>query len=366
MTRILKSPGIYVQGPDEIDNLYVYLKRYGKKPLILISSNGLKRYGARIEQLLAENNITCQFEIFGGHPSKKEINRLCEIVKQSGNDIVVGAGGGKIIDTVKGVAHYMKLPLVIVPTVASTDAPCSSLGVIYKENDEFDEYISFDNCPNVVLVDTKIIVQTAPEFLVAGMGDALATYYEARAVQMSGKKTRFGAFPTKSAFALAKESRDIIIAEGLAAKLACEKKEVDEAFENVVEANTYLSGVGFESGGTAAAHAMHKGFTFCPEAHELYHGRIVAFCLITQLILENAPRQELDEVIEFMISVGLPVCFEELGLPELSDESLRLIAENTTYEDGTLYHMPFMITELMVFEALKKADAMGREYRLRV
>lgn len=50
-----------------------------------------------------------------------------------------------------------------------------------------------------------------------------------------------------------------------------------DALERIVEANTYLSGIGFESSGLAGAHAIHNGFTILEECHHLYHGEKVAF-----------------------------------------------------------------------------------------
>ena len=64
----------------------------------------------------------------------------------------------------------------------------------------------------------------------------------------------------------------------------------------MIEANTYLSGVGFESGGLAAAHALYNGLTAIPDAHHYYHGEKVAFGTLTQLVLENAPVEEIETV----------------------------------------------------------------------
>ncbi len=70
---------------------------------------------------------------------------------------------------------------------------------------------------------------------------------------------------------------------------------------------TYLSGVGFESGGLAAAHAIHNGMTAIPDAHHYYHGEKVAFGTLTQLVLENAPVDEIETVAALCHSVGLPI-----------------------------------------------------------
>ena len=81
-------------------------------------------------------------EAFNRECSKNEIARLRELVKKEGCDCIVGIGGGKTLDTAKAVAYYEKLPVAIVPTIASTDAPCSALSVIYTDDGVF-ERISF-------------------------------------------------------------------------------------------------------------------------------------------------------------------------------------------------------------------------------
>jgi glycerol dehydrogenase len=236
------------------------------------------------------------------------------------------------------------------------------LSIVYRESGEFDHYLFLKESPNLVLVDTEIIVRAGVRLLVAGMGDALSTYYEARAVRRSGKDNQTGGKPTEAVFALAERCRDIILRDGENAKHAAECGVVTKAFENVVEANTYMSGVGFESGGLGAAHAIQKGLTHCPDLHSVYHGEKVAFCLVAQLVMENAPWSEMYEVLRFLKAVGLPVDFAELGVPDIDDAMLEIIAEHSTLPGMTIHNMPFEVNKGTVFAALKAADMIGASY----
>lgn len=224
----------------------------------------------------------------------------------------MGIGGGKILDTAKAVAFHANLPVIIIPTVASTDSPCSSLSVIYHDSGEFDQYLYLKKCPDMVLADTTVIAKASVPLLIAGMGDAMATWFEARACRASGSNNQIGGRPTIAASGLARMCWDNLRRYGLRAKRDLDAGLCSDAVEAIVEVNTYLSSVGFESGGLAAAHAIQKGFTFIPELHALYHGYKVAFCTITQLILENAESDELEEVLRFCSSVGLPTCFADM------------------------------------------------------
>ncbi|MBQ9437904.1 MAG: iron-containing alcohol dehydrogenase, partial [Lachnospiraceae bacterium] len=192
MAKVFISPAKYVQGPGELDNVGAYAEKLGKKALCVISEGGRKRVGEKITSSFAKSEAECTFELFNGECCDKEITRLLGIVSSKGYDLVVGVGGGKIFDTAKAVAYKAGTPVVICPTIASTDAPCSALSVIYTEDGVFQEYLFLPANPNVVLVDTEIIAKSPVRLSVSGMGDAMATYWEAKACADSGAGTCAG------------------------------------------------------------------------------------------------------------------------------------------------------------------------------
>ena len=65
--------------------------------------------------------------------SLKEIERVKKESESVKADVVVGIGGGKTLDTAKAVANKIGVPVIIVPTAASTDSPTSAMAVIYTE-----------------------------------------------------------------------------------------------------------------------------------------------------------------------------------------------------------------------------------------
>lgn len=86
-----------------------------------------------------------------------------------------------------------------------------------------------------------------------------------------------GGASTLAALAIARLCYTTLLEDGYKAKVAVEQCVSTKAVENIIEANTYLSGIGFESSGTAAAHAIHNGMTQLEECHHCYHGEKVAF-----------------------------------------------------------------------------------------
>ncbi|MBQ9565190.1 MAG: glycerol dehydrogenase [Synergistaceae bacterium] len=361
MTRVFISPSRYIQGPGEMRKIGEYAANLGKKALVLISKGGHRRIGAEIEESFKHSSASLVFDYFNGECSKHEISRLMDVAEKNGCDVVVGVGGGKIFDTAKAVAYKMDLPVVICPTIASTDAPCSALSVIYTDEGQFEEYLFLKSNPNVVLMDTEIIAKSPVRLTVAGMGDALATYFEARACQRSDSSTCAGGKAGIAAMALAELCFRTLMTDGVKAKIALEAGACTEAVERIIEANTLLSGIGFESGGIAAAHAIHNGFTTLPECHHLYHGEKVAFGTLAQLVLENVPEKDLNAIIGFCLSVGLPVTLKQLGVEEPTREKILSVAKAACAENDTLRNLPFEVTPEQVADAIFAADAYGRK-----
>ena len=358
MARVFISPSKYVQGPGELTRLGEYVKAYGAHALVVISEGGLRRSGDVITASLEAAGVAHTYDNFNGECSQAEIDRLVEVYRTAGTDVVVGVGGGKIFDTAKAVAAAVDVPVVIVPTIAATDAPCSALSVIYTDDGQFKEYQFFKQNPNLVLMDTDVISKSPVRLTVSGMGDALATYFEARACKRSDATTCAGGHVTEAAMALAQLCYETLISDGLKAKLALEAGACTESVEKIIEANTLLSGLGFESAGLAGAHAIHNGMTAMPETHAYYHGEKVAFGTLTQLVLENA--DELYEVLDFCVEVGLPVTFAQLGVEDASYERVLEVARLACAPTDTLGNMPFEVTPEKVASAMLAADAYGR------
>ena len=174
-----------------------------------------------------------------------------------------------------------------------------------------------------------------------------------------------GGKSTLAALALAELCYNTLLEDGYKAKLAVSRGVCTAAVENIIEANTFLSGIGFESAGLAAAHAIHNGFTALEECHNMYHGEKVAFGTLVQLVLENSPLEELEEFLDFCILVGLPVTLEELGINATGDElneKIMAVAELSCAEGETIYNMPFDIDSDKVYAAILTADQLGREW----
>ena len=362
MVKILKSPSKYIQGEGILSHFGDYMQGMGKRLLVIVSANGMARIGEMLKVSAAKCGLELEFVLFSGECTRVKIQQYAQQCRDRNLTAVMGVGGGKILDTAKGTAHEAGLPMVIVPTVCSSDSPCSSLSVLYDDQGVFDAYLYLNACPNIVMVDTRIIAQSPAHFLVAGMGDAMATWFEARACLRSQSNNQVGGRPSLAGTGLAAMCWKYLQENGLAAKQAVEQGVCTPALENIIEVNTYLSSIGFESGGLAAAHGIQKGFTAIPALHRVLHGELVAFCTVTQLVLENAAKSELETVLAFCESVGLPICFADMGY-EPRQEEIVACAEKACRTGSTIYHLDREIIPQQVADALMAADAIGTAYK---
>ncbi|MBC7372383.1 MAG: glycerol dehydrogenase [Frankiales bacterium] len=361
--RTVISPGRYVQGKGAIHRIGEYLKPLGAKPLMVADDLVWGLVGHDIAASLAAAGLPMTREIFNGMPTAREVDRLAQAIKDAGADVAVAVGGGSTIDAVKAAGFLAGIRWANCPTVASTDAPCSSLSVIYTEDGQFEEYRFFPRNPDLVLVDSQIVANAPVATLIAGVGDALATWLEARATLRSSSTTMAGGLPTLAGTALAQLSWDVLWENALPAIDAVRDHEVTPAVEKVIEANTLLSGLGFESGGLAAAHAIHNGLTAVKNTHGLAHGQKVNIGSLTQLVLEGAPTSDIREFIEFTTRVGLPTTLTEVGLRADDVASLKTIADASTVETETIHAMPFEVRSDDVASALRSIERFAVQVR---
>lgn len=355
-------PGRYVQGSGALSRLGKELARLGKRHFFICSPHPQEHLLPPLLPELESAGIM-RVERFGRECTDQEIERLLAAALDFGAETVTALGGGKTLDTAKAVAARAGLPVAVVPTIASTDAPCSSVCIIYSSEGIFQRVDVLPHNPDLVLVDTEVMARAPARFLVAGMGDALATWFEADSCRISRGANIAGDVGSMTAHALARLCYETVRDWGLAARTACEAGVVTPALERVVEANTLLSGLGFESGGLGAAHSIHNGLTALPGVHGRSHGEKVAFGVLASLFLTDKPMALMREVYGLFASLGLPTTLADLGLGGVSDQDLHRVAEKICTCGESIYNEPVEIAPGLVFSALKAADAEGRRLK---
>ncbi len=362
--RVMIAPQRYVQGEGVLDEAGRFLSLLSpKRAGVLVSRRGLVNEGRRLLASLGGAGIEPVVIQFNGECSLEEVDLHVAALRKESEpvDCLLALGGGKCVDAGKCIAFRVGLPLVVVPTLASNDAPCSAVSVLYTAEGVHSGIEFFPTSPALVIVDTGVVAHAPKRYLVAGMGDAMATHYEAKVcLENENARSVVGARPTLAASALGEVCAETLYDFGTAAASAVSNQTPDDALERVVEANTLLSGVGFESGGIAIAHSVAQGYTAVPSVVDNYlHGEMVAMGLLTQLVAE----ENLDEArraARFFASVGLPVTLEQISLSANRASELDAMIE-VAASFPYVQNMPFEVTPELLRRATIDAHHLGVE-----
>ncbi|MBG83172.1 MAG: glycerol dehydrogenase [Phycisphaerae bacterium] len=361
MNRVYAAVNRYVQGAAATDSLADELGYLGLQgPVLILSGPTVKRLlSEKWKAVLGDRGISHEVLTFGGECTRKAIQSTVDAALALKAGVIMGAGGGKSLDTARAAAAQLRLPFVSNPTVASTDSPCSALSIIYSEDGVYEGFDSFGRNPDLVLVDTDVILRSPERFFVAGMGDALSTMFEADACRRAGRPNLRGGLSTIAAARLGESCYRVVMEDGREALASMRAGHPSPAFERVVEANTLLSGIGFESGGLAAAHGLYNAMTIAESTRPYLHGEKVAFSVLVLLVLEQASEEIFEEVRSFCLDVGLPVRLSGIGLDVEDVELLRAIAEHAMLPGGLIHNEPLDLTVNGVLKAMIEADRRG-------
>lgn len=360
--KVTVGPAQYIRRTGLLNEAGSYIQNFGKTAALIGGHTSLAIVEKSIRQSLAEIEITLGISLwYGGESSQTNIDRLVEALASKNIDVVIVAGGGKAIDTVKAVAYRLNIPLVAIPTIAATCAAATPISILYSDEGEFIGIGRESKAPDLVLADTNIIVNAPVRYLIAGIGDTLAKWFETKSSVKKAVPTAFN----QTAIAIAGQLYETLLLIGKEAVHALEKhrltKELEDVIDAVILVSGSVSGYGGDDCRTAGAHAIYSGLTIFPEVHGTYHGEIVAFGILAQLCMEGAGKEELNTLISYYKEIGLPITLKQMGIHRLTDYQWNELGEITvTIED--MANMPFKVTPDMVIEAIRRADEIGNEH----
>jgi glycerol dehydrogenase len=354
------SPRRYAQGAGALAEAGTLIGPLGQHAFVLYDRAMRDLWAGELRPALAANCVS----VCGAEGTRAgaatEIDRIANAARATRADIVVGMGGGTVIDIAKAVADDLNAALVIIPTLASTGAPVTAFSVVATDAGAPVRYHLHRRNADLVIVDTQVIADAPVRSFIAGIGNALATAFEARAAAQAYATTMAGGWQTAAAGALSRACWETLRQYSPEAIAAVRAHRVTDAVKKIVEANILLSGLGSESGGLAAAHAVRNGLTALPETQALWHGEKVAFGVLAALELEKASAQERRDVLNFCITIGLPTCFADLGVLDVTPVQMCAVAERAMAEGEPIYNEPCALSVAAVVEALRAADARCR------
>lgn len=358
----IKSPNQYINEENIIRLSGKYIFTISDQALIIGGKRALDVVGNELFNSLIENGVTYSAEIFSGFCTNQAIQKYTEMTKEAGVGVIVGVGGGSVLDVVKAVAENNQLPVVTIPTIAATCAAWSALSVIYDENGKVIDHRPLQTSPNIVLADTKILVEAPVRYLQSGIADTIVKWYE----NVPNNKSNEYDLAYNVSLNTAKYALSVLQTYAVQAVKDNQKKKITRSFKEVVDAIVALAGlVGSINSGRyrfAVAHAIHDSLTAFPETHVSLHGEKVIFGLIAQFILEEKSETEISRLISTLNEINLPVTLKQLGVEENNlSQKISGITSGISWNQEALSHLAFEINPVLVEEAIKKADELGKK-----
>ncbi|MBC2580720.1 aminotransferase class I/II-fold pyridoxal phosphate-dependent enzyme [Clostridium sp. DJ247] len=251
------------------------------------------------------------------------------------------------------------------PINVNAIAQIAALASLYDESGKVTDFNILNTSPKLVLADTRIIANAPVRYLNAGIGDTIVKWYEAAPNSIEGNND----ISLRIGLQTAKLALDILHNSSVSAAKEIEKNHVNKEVSEVIDAIIILADlVGSINGGNhraAIAHAIHNSLTAIPETHESLHGEKVIFGLIVQFILEGKLQKEIEELIDFLNLLNLPVTLEQLGIKDSVPEKIANVANGVNIAAEELDKINFEVNSNLIEQAIIKADQLGKS-RLKI
>lgn len=339
---LMIAPAQVVRGAGILSSMGDTLARFGQRPLLVGGDRSLSMAAPFLRP--AVETLTAAKTTYGRDCSESTLARLQDAIAQHQADMVIGVGGGKALDTAKLVAYQAQLPVVTIPTTAATCAAWTALSNVYSETGAFLYDVALSRCPDLLILDYDLVATAPQRTLVAGIGDALAKWYEASVSSGTSEQTLLIA-----AVQEARVLRDLLFQKTAAALAEPGGAEWREVVDACVLLAGVIGGLGGAQCRTVAAHAVHNGLTHVAASHGTLHGEKVAYGILVQLRLEEMAQSSAlaytarQQLLQFYEASGLPRGLSDLGMADIGLSDLQRAANVACRAGSDIHHLPFTV-----------------------
>lgn len=352
------GPGQYYNKEGILDEAGEIVLRFGKRAVISGGRRSLSAITGKLLPSLDKVGIQYGINTFSGESSLSNVQKITNLAADFGADFIIGAGGGKSLDTAKIAADILKKPIVTIPTIAATCAGSSPLCILYSDDGVYLKNYYPQTNPDVVLVDPEVQLNAPIQYLKSGILDSLSKWYEGSASLASADNADIF---DNMAIRMAGYLCENMMGKSGEAISAVERGTINQQFIDVVNMNIYTAGTiqafGVKAVRNGIAHSVHNGLTVMKESHELTHGIKVGYGIAVQMIIQKNPMNEFNKLINFYKILGLNPTFKGLNL-NFTDSNVDAVAQKTI-ESSDMQRPPFNeITKSMVLEALNTLETL--------
>lgn len=318
----IRTPQTYISEPGILSRAGEIIKKHGDRAFFIAGEHAWEAAGKSLQESLQAHDIISHTELFTGFPTAQAAQNYATKAQDWQADMIVAVGGGKTMDVAKAAGNLADITVITIPTIAATCAAWAALSVLYTEEGDFCEFRRNAHCPKLILADTEVIARAPARYLKAGIVDTLAKWYETAPALQNAEED----LPLNISVYGAKLGFDLLEREAPEAIRAAEKGEATPGLQKTVDAILYLAGfVGSFIGGKAYggfAHPFYHSVRRVRTAEHMLHGELVAFGIITQVILEKRPDAETEEIIRQFNRLDEAFTLEEIGFTDEQEQYL--------------------------------------------
>lgn len=360
----IKSPLQYLNQADVLQNAGEYIKLYGHRALVIGSRMSFYAAEEKLFSSFKKNNIEYSKALFEGFPNEKLFTQLTALAQEFHADVIIGLGGGRVLDTAKVVGNQYGAFVVAIPTIAATCAGWAASSIIYDEEGAFTGGAFNKNSPQLIIADTRIIASAPSRYIKAGIIDTLAKFYETEPHLVYANQDltlRHAADTARLAYDQLTGDLDKVL------------KDLDEGYVSVEVSNTidsvlYLAGlvgslayklyVGF-------AHSFYNTVTKLPGTRNRLHGEKIAFGLLVQFVLQKKTPEEIRKELKIFKKLDQPLTLGEIGIDRNDGQSLKLVSQDLVPSFSYISFLSEKTTAEEIRSAILEADEIGKQFALK-
>ena len=331
--------GRYIQEAGALSLLGGEVARLSKKALVIAGPRAWDATQGKAAQSLTDAGVAYELSIYAGQNTYERAREHALQALTTGCGVIVGVGGGRIMDQAKAAAHFAgDLPVVQVPTSIATCAAYAPLSVMYTAEGASLGSLRYDHEVNAIVMDMDVVSKAPSRYAASGIMDGMAKMIEIQngRSEILLDDVSIGLF---TAYTIAEMAYHVYEKEAHQACRDIADGKLTKAVEDIAYLNVAVMGIisgaskGF--GQTALGHETYELVRthFTKEASPYLHGEIVAIGDCLQFAFNGHPEQ-VAPFRDFMRSMNMPLTLQDIGIDPTSPKMENLFND--------LFHSPFM------------------------